>query len=122
MQRLVGSAKTHGAGGIVICIDEAQEIAPTALSTLKNALRRVDSVLVVLSLRLVTDQGGPKNAGRVLLDAIGNAAGGDIGSSRFFGTHFGMGPFATDEEARRCIRDGWKRTPSLSASTSSRTS
>jgi len=103
LQQLCQIASGCGSKGIVISIDEGQRLAPAALSALKNALARVSGVMVVLSLRLVTAEGGARKAGRTLLDEIANRAEGDIGASSIFGTQFGMGPFATDEEAHRCM-------------------
>jgi hypothetical protein len=103
LRRLLGVANEAGAPGIVTCLDEGQRMPGSALSALKNALQQEPGILVVLSLRLATATDGPRKAGRALLDQIANEAEGDIGASRLFVTEIGMGPFATFEEAQRCI-------------------
>jgi hypothetical protein len=103
VRKLVGIAKSAQAKGIVVCIDEGQRLPPAALSALKNAFQREHEAVIVVSLRLATAEGGPRKAGRVRLDEIANAAEGDIGASRLFVTEYGMGPFATHDEARKCI-------------------
>ena len=102
-QKLAAVTRTAGAKGILVCVDEGQRLTPSALSALKNALQRESGALIVLSIRVTTADGGPRKAGRVRLDEIANAAEKDFGASRLFVTEYGMGPFATDEEARRCI-------------------
>jgi hypothetical protein len=103
LRRLVGLAKEAGARGIVVCLDEGQRIPGSTLSALKNALQHEPGVLVVLSLRVTAAPDGARKAGRALLDQIANEAEGDIGASRLFVTEIGMGPFASSEEAQRCI-------------------
>ena len=90
--------------GAVVCVDEGQRIHGLALSALKNALQRLNSFLIVLSLRIVSDENGAVAAGRDLLnDRAATEAEGDMGASRFFVNGVPLGPFDTDEEADRCI-------------------
>jgi AAA ATPase domain len=107
---LSGHVEKTGARGIVVCIDEGQRLAPSALSTLKNALQQHSGVLVFIALRLATAEVGSKKAGRVLLDELAERAEGDIGASRLFTSGIGMGPFANDDEALRCIAQRLKRS------------
>jgi hypothetical protein len=97
------AAERVSAKGIVVCLDEAQRLPGSALSALKNALQHENGVLFVLSLRLLTDDGGPVKAGRDLLDELGSSAEGDMGASRLFITRIPMGPFGDYEEGIRCI-------------------
>jgi hypothetical protein len=103
LRKLAREAREHGRKGILVCIDEGQRLRPAALSALKNACQRENSVQLVLSLRLTTADGGPRKAGRVLLENLASDAEGDYGASRIFVTEYGMGPFATEDEARKCI-------------------
>lgn len=90
--------------GAVVCIDEGQRIHGLALSALKNALQRLNSFLIVLSLRIVSDENGAVAAGRELLnERAATEAEGDMGASRFFVNGVPLGPFDTDEEAARCV-------------------
>jgi hypothetical protein len=91
--------------GAVVCIDEGQRIDGRAMSAIKNALQHSKSYLIILSLRLVTDEGGADKAGRLILDTkAASEAEGDIGASRFYVTGVPIGPFDTDQEAAQCIR------------------
>lgn len=103
LKNLSDIARDNGAQGIVLCIDEGQRVPPAAITALKNALERESRILVILSLRLVTEEVGARKGGRALLDEIASGAEGDYGASRLFVTELGMGPFATSEEAHRCI-------------------
>jgi hypothetical protein len=88
----------NGRHGLVVCIDEAQDILPAALSTLKNAVQPLSSFMIVLSLRLVSDTGGAARRGRELLETRAADAGGDIGAARMYGPGTPMGPFETEQE------------------------
>jgi hypothetical protein len=90
--------------GVVICVDEGQRLEPDALSAFKNSLQQCTYFLMALSLRLPTATGGAVAAGRMLLDEKANAAEGDFGASRFFGTGIEIGPFKDDGEAADCLR------------------
>jgi hypothetical protein len=91
--------------GAVICIDEGQRIDGRAMSALKNALQHVNSFLVVLSVRLVSDNGGAAAAGRLYLETKAvNEAEGDVGAARFYVSGVSLGPFRTDAEVEACIR------------------
>ncbi|HEY3103192.1 MAG TPA: ATP-binding protein [Pyrinomonadaceae bacterium] len=104
-EKLANLMKEAKIPGAVICIDEGQRIDGRAMSALKNALQQLNSYLVVLSWRLVSDTGGAVAAGRLELDTKAtNEAEGDIGASRFYVTGIPIGPFETDQEAVDCIR------------------
>lgn len=96
-------ATETGTNGIVICIDEGQRIEPSALSTLKNALQPLDKVLLVISLRLVTEAASAETGGRAVLDEKARNAEGDFGASRFFVTGIPMGPFRDEDEVAECV-------------------
>jgi AAA ATPase domain len=101
--RLAEYARAKSMERIVICVDEGQWLAPSALSAIKNALQDSDRYLVVLSIRVPALDGDAITAGRGLLDTNALAATGDIGASRFFITPLEMGPFVSMVEAERCI-------------------
>ncbi len=96
-------AKESGKPGIVICIDEGQRIDPSALSTLKNALQPLGSILLVISVRLVAETLNPESGGRAVLDEKARDAEGDFGASRFFVTGIPMGPFRNEDEVAECV-------------------
>ncbi len=101
IQRLTEEA---GIAGVVVCIDEGQRIAPTALSAVKNAVQSFGAFLFVLSLRVIVDSADYSIAdGRTLLDAKAKEAEGDFGASRIFVNGISMGPFQTPQEAAGCI-------------------
>lgn len=102
LARILAEANIAGA---VICIDEGQRIDGRAMSALKNALQHVNSFLVVLSLRLVSDERGAATEGRLLLETKAvNEAEGDVGAARFYVNGVSLGPFSTDAEVDACIR------------------
>ena len=92
-----------GSLGMVVCLDEGQRLNSYALSALKNSLQLLNSFLVVLSLRLLTDTGGNVAEGRALLDAKAQEAEGDFGASRFYVSGIPIGPFDSTEEVSECI-------------------
>lgn len=92
------TAAINGKGGVVICIDEGQRIHQGMLSTLKNAINRVPSCLVVLSWRLTSDARGAELEGMEELEKRAAAGEGDIGAAAFFSSRAGMGPFKDDDE------------------------
>lgn len=111
LDRLISLAGDYGAPGLVVCLDEGQRLHPTALSGLKNAVQGASALLVALSLRLSTAESGVVAAGRAALDAKATEAEGDIGASRLFVTGIPMGPFDSDEEAKRCIHRRLRDNP-----------
>ncbi len=111
LRLLIGIIRDKGAKGILVCIDEAQRLPPSALSTLKNALQQQDGVLLMLAVRILSSEGSPNKIGRVLLESLSERAEGDIGASRLLGSGISMGPFATDDEALRCITERLKDGP-----------
>ncbi|MCL8015149.1 ATP-binding protein [Streptomyces sp. AS02] len=95
-------AAEQGFRHVVICVDEGERIEPFALSALKSALLQFNRFLVVLSIRLIEDQGDPVGAARRKLEEIAAAADGDLGAARLFVTGVGLQPFDL-AQARKCV-------------------
>lgn len=103
---LAKRAKAAGRNGIVICIDEGQRSTRVLLSALKNALSKVEGILIVLSWRLSSDAKGAvaqarEELVRRMVDTEGDK---DIGAASFFSSQTAMGPFKTDEEVEAYFR------------------